>query len=499
MTTTSPPFPAGGAYYVDMAATWEALAYRPNTAQKRIHASEVRHRVNAAGRRLGKSTCAGRELMLDAMQAYLNRNVLHELGIRQEEWIVGPEYTDSEKEFRVFYNDCRRKGFPFDRPGTYYHPHGDMTISLWDGAFIVHAKSAKYPESLVGEGLHKVIMAEAAKMNEMVWQRFIRPTLADYTGQTLWNTTPEGTNWFYDIFLRGQDSDSPDWQSWQHPSWINRRIFRKKTTRQGVNTLLHLLREGEYHPSAVKELEVDPEIAAMAVDLTEESFEQEVGCSFTRKAGRVFKGWDEHKHVADLPYNPAWPMYIATDYGYTHPNVALFVQEGPHGHIHVIAEYYRKQRTKEEFAGDVLRDSRLAGFVRAARGLYPDPEDPSATRTLSERWNVPAVGGTGGPLQDRIDAIELALRFTNKHLDYDNPERIPWLRFDRSCAESIREFGLYSWPKKRRKNTTRDNPEDKDNHCPEALGRWFAGHRGLGGSPTTTMARVGRRAPRRRH
>lgn len=487
---------AGTALSIDVEATWGALRYAPNRAQAKVHASGARNRVNAAGRRTGKSTAAGHELVIGALEAYANQNVLDDLGIRHEEWIVGPNYTDSEKEFRVFYNDCRRVGMPFDKPGTYYTKQ-DMTVSLWGGRFIVSAKSGAHPETLVGEGLHRVHMAEAAKMKESVWERFVRPMLADFEGESLWNSTPEGKNWFYDIWQAGLDTRRPDWQSWRHPSWVNRRVFRKRTTRAGVDQLLELIESGAYDPiEHLPSLEVDPEIAAMAVDLTTAAFEQEVACSFVQMAGRVFKNWDQEVHVADLPYNPSWPLYIATDYGYTHPNVALFIQRGPFGDVHVIAEYYRTHRTDQEFAEDVMNDHRLKFLVPQAKGLYPDPEDPSATRTLSERWKVPSVGGTGGLLKDRLEAIELALRVRNRHLPYGHSERVPLLRVDRSCINMIREMDAYSWPEKRKDGKglpKKDHPKDEDNHCPEALGRWFAGHIGLGGGPSMSTVTMGRR------
>lgn len=495
----------GTELYIDVERVWADLGYRPNPAQKKVHGSVTRHRVNAAGRRTGKSTGAGHELTLAAMEAYSNRSVLEDLGIRHEEWIVGPNYTDSEKEFRVFYNDCKRAGLPLDKPGTYY-TKSEMQVSLWDGLFIVQGKSAAHPETLVGEGLHRVVMAEAAKMKESVWERFVRPMLADFEGESLWNSTPEGKNWFYEVWRSGMDPKNYDWQSFRHPSWVNRRVFRKKTTREDVDKLLLLVESGQYDKRLhLAELSVDPEIADMAADLTVAAFEQEVACSFTQMAGRVFKNWDEEVHVADLPYNPSWPLWVATDYGYTHPNVALFIQMGPFGDIHVIAEYYRTHRTEAEFAEDVLQDHRLKFLVPHVQGLYPDPEDPGATRTLCERWKVPSVGGTGGLLKDRLQAIELALRVKNRHLPYGHQERVPRLRVDRSCRHTIAEMDAYSWPEKRTTGSDKrtiskknDRPKDENDHTPEALGRWFAGHLGTGGGPTIDSVHIGRSNPRRR-
>lgn len=484
---------------------WKELGYRPNLAQRKVHRSRTRHRVNCAGRRTGKSVSGGREMMPWCLTARAMKPMLDEIGVRAEYWIVGPNYTDSEKEFRVFYNDARRLGMPFDKPGTYYDPKGNMSVSLWGGSFILHAKSGAHPESLVGEGLHGVVMSEAAKLKESVWQRFIRPTLADFVGESVWNTTPEGKNWFYDIYQLGQDPHQTEWESWRHPSWVNTHVFRKQTTPEDIAQMKLIL---ERDVSGAEEatlacLQVDPEILAMARDLTPEAFAQEVEASFSEHVGRVFKRWDEDKHVADLPYNPSWPLFIATDYGYVDPNVALFIQPGPHGQIHVIGEYYRTHRTPEEFAYDVLNDSRLSWLVKNAKGIYPEPADPGATETLCQKWGLPAFGGTQSPLKPRLEAIEKKLRHVNPHLPWEHEERIPLLRFDRSCKYGRYEMDAYKWPDKRRglgPNGT-EVPEDKDNHVPEALGRFFAGHgliEGTAAVVSDAFGRAGRRAPRRR-
>ena len=496
MNATEPP---PSAYTLDLGALWPALRYTPHVAQRKLHASYARHRVIAAGRRMGKSTAGAREIFPRALEAYANQGMLEELGIRYEGWIVGPNYTDGEKLFRVFYNDARRLGLPFDKPGTYYTKQ-DMTISLWRGMFLLHVKSGAHPESLVGEGNHFAVMTEAAKMKESVWERFVRPTLADFEGESWWDSTPEGRNWFYRLYRAGQDPENKEWESWRHPSWLNRSVFRQRTTREGVRQLKELIGQGytgkEYLASLG--LEVDSEILSLAVDLTPEAFGQEIECNFSDMVGRVFKDWDEEVHVQDLPYIPSWPLFLATDYGYTDPNVCLFIQVGPFGDIRVIAEYYRTQRTDSQFAQDVIQDERLGRLISAAKVLFPDPEDPGATRTLSEAWGVGVATDTGGPLIDRIRAIQKTLRQRNRHLPWGHPERAPQLLVDRSCTELIREMDAYSWPRKRLHTKGPEHPQDKDNHAPEALGRFFAGYGAAMLGPVISKANYGRgkRRPR---
>jgi len=446
------------ALVISKSRLWPKLLYAPNRAQRAIHASTARNRVVAAGRRTGKSTAGGRELVPEAYKAYMMRNYLADRDQRAEFWIVGPQYTDSEKEFRTFYNSCKKLKLPFDKPGTYYDKRGgDMTVSLWGGRFLVTAQSAKYPDHLVGEGLHGVIMAEAAKMKERIWQQYIRPTLVDFRGWALFSSTPEGRNWYYTLWRRGQNGVDPAWASFRFPSWANEVIFPLGKD--------------------------DPELAALCSDLSDEMVEQEINAQFREFVGQVFKAWDEEWHVRPLTYQPTWPLYLATDYGWTNPNVCLFVQVDPFDRVYVIDEYYQTHRSPEEMAQDLVdgtHSTRHPALVRAATHLFPDPAQPGASHTLAEKLKVRVMANTGGELNVRLELIRKWLKDENPHLPYDHPDRRPLLIVDPRCKHTIEEFEAYRYPKTREESVQNEAelPMKKDDHTPEALGRFFAGHFG---------------------
>jgi hypothetical protein len=452
-----------------------------------VHASAARHRVNAAGRRFGKSNIGGHELTVASLEAKTRARLLEDLGIRQEYWIVGPNYTDAEKEFRVLYNDLKRLKVPFDRPGTYNDPKsGSMQISLWDGRYLVSAKSAAHPESLVGEGLHGVIMAEAAKMKGSVWSKYIRPTLSDFQGWSLWSSTPEGRNHFFEMWEMGQDPANTEWASFKSPSWLNYYVFRHGVTEKQLEILKH----PNGGPAAAITAGIDPEIAGMYAELGPIMFGQEVECSFSQYAGLVYSDFDEEVHVRDLQYNPTLPVYIATDYGYTNPNVALFIQVDIWDNVYIIGEYYQRLRTEEEFATDVLSDPRLGPLVRAATRLYPDPEDPGATRVLANKWKVQPMSGTGGLIKDRVNLIRKHIKISNTHLPFGHIDRQPKLFVDRSCTVFREEMSKYRYPENKSEiREAQENPLKKDDHAPEALSRFFGGYYG---SSTRGRTRVRR-------
>jgi hypothetical protein len=470
-------------------SVWDRIYYQPHPGQRTVHRSKARHRVGSMGRRFGKSVIGGHELTLEAIATHHMQSRLRDAGHRREFWIVGPEYTDAEKEFRVFYNDLARMHMPFDRPGTYNNPEsGDMVVSLWGGLFLVHAKSAKYPATLVGEGLSGVVLSEAAKLKQSVWTKYIRPTLADFKGWSLWLSTPEGKNFFYEAWQRGQDPNQPAWDSWRMPSWVNNHVFPEGATPEGITAMLEFMRKGELTPDVQRTLDVDPEVIDMAMEMTEEKFNQEIAADFTEFVGRVFKDFDEEVHVRDLKYDPDLPLYLACDYGWTNPFVMLFIQVDVWDNVYVIAEY----RATRKDINDIAAELADVPFISKAITLYPDPAAPGDTVILEKKLKVKANTSTGGELKWRLELIRQKLKITNTHLEWQHPERVPKIFFDRKCHGLIYEFNEYRFPDNNSETRpNKEEPMDKDDHGPEALGRFFRGYYGPpAGNPNKGRARV---------
>jgi hypothetical protein len=442
-------------FTLNKAAAFNKVGYTPNRAQRPLHLSHARHKIAAMGRRTGKSTSGGHELYIEAVKTRMLKAHLESIGKRREFWIVGPEYTDSEKEFRTVYNALKSRDAPFDKPGTYYDAHsGDMQISMYDGRFMIIGKSAMHPERLVGEGLDGVIMAEAAKIKEGIWTKFVRPMLADTRGWSQHNSTPEGKNWFYELWMKGQSGIEEDYDSWRLPSWYNQFIFPL----------------GRH----------DPEILAMERDLATETFNQEIAALFTEFAGRVFKDFDDEIHVKDLYYDPQWPLYACCDYGFTNPFVWLLLQVDIWGNVYVLEELYEPGLTIDE-AGVEIQTRGLC--PRGVRGFYPDPASPGDTRALEKLLHVKAQGGTGGELEIRLRLIRAMLKERNKHLPEGHPDRLPRLLINRKCTSTIRDMNDYRYPKTAQEAEASDKnapekPLKKNDHAPEALGRFMVGYFG---------------------
>jgi hypothetical protein len=475
------------------------IAWDPHAAQEEVVSSPARFKAVAAGRRFGKSDIGGHLLIPEFFLTYPQTATLLDTGKRREFWIVGPEYSDAEKEFRVIYNSLKKLGVPFDRPGTYYNAEaGELDLSCCQGTFQVHGKSAKYPGTLVGEGLSGVILAEAAKLKEVVWTKYIQPTLADFVGWALLTSTPEGRNWFYKLWQAGQDPRNTDWASWRFPAWLNYYVYKTKTSARDVRKIQRLLRRHD-HPSQdviQKMFQVDSEILSRLMSMTEETFNQEIAAMFTEFVGRVFKMFEEEYHVRDLKFNPEWKTVAFVDYGFTNPNVWLLAQIGHWGEINVIDELYEPGLTALEFAAEIKRRGLAPSSLVT---FYPDPASPGSTRQLEQTLGVkhtPSPDKDGEGLKERLDAIRLALKPMLSHVDADAPGNRPRLLFDRKCVHTAREFDIYRYPEKRTDETNgAELPMKKDDHTPEAIGRYFAAE----GTPAdeasharTSTANIGR-------
>jgi len=360
----------------------------------------------------------------------------------------------------------KKQDMPFDRPGTYNNPdQGDLKISIWDGAFQVEGKSARYHESLDGEGLCGVELVEAAKLKSFIWGKYIRPALADERGWSLQTSTPEGKNWFYRHYLRGQDPKFRSWASWRMPAWRNDVIY----------------------PGGRD----DPEIQDMKKEMSAERFNQQVAAMFTDFVGRVFKDFEEEMHVRDLIYRPDLPLFGACDYGFTNPFVWLVIQVDVWDNVYVLAELRRQRKD----INDIARDLDSWTLAKNAREFFPDPAEPGDTVILEKKLRVPANHETGGELKHRLDLIREHLKFDPSSEGHPDEKREPKLFINRSCTELIQEMLDYRYPDTAEEavRAPSEAPMDKDDHGPEALGRFFRGYFGPPeGQPTQGRAVVRR-------
>lgn len=457
----------GAGKILDKAKYFEGIGYQPHESQWEVHDDTHRHKVLCIGRRWGKT-------LLGALEVEPRAFVKNFLGEAQRGWIVGPNYDDCEKEYRIVYDHFKALGIE-DVSDKFLNnvDNGNMHIHTSWG-FDLECKSAMHPETLVGEGLDFVLMVEAGRQKRKTWTEYIRPTLSDKKGWSLHTGVPEGTSdtsLLYSLWQRGQSPQTSrgtvnPWKSWRMPSWTN--IISFPGGRQ------------------------DPEILDAEDDLTADEFSRQYEAKFVERVGRVMQEWDDELHISDLKYQRGLPLYMAIDYGYTNPFVILWIQVDAFNNVYVIRERRWTLKDTVTVAHEIKSDPLDGLLAKAMVAMYPDPAEPDDTETMKTALQKPARANTGGLLKTRLDLIRQHLKVQNQHLEEGHVDRKPKLMVDRKCRELAWEMREgYRWPEHKSEiKSESENPMDKNNHSVEALGRFFKGYMSVVGSGTEMTRHV---------
>lgn len=419
-------------------AYWDAVSYTPQPKQMLFHNSPARFRVPVCGRRFGKSTMAGHDL---APKMFLPN---------RQYWIVGPTYDLGEKEFRPLWIGLIRQmklGRDKRVKGRYSKRAGEMWIEMPWGTRL-EVRSAQHPESLVGEGLDHVIMSESAKHKQDTWDRFIRPALSDKRGSADFPTTPEGQNWLYQLWLLGQDEKfQKHYESWRFPSWDNLVMY-----------------PGGYD---------DPEMELLRLTTDPVAFEQEYGADFASFVGKIFGEWDDSVHIKRHKFNPAWPNYIAFDWGFTAPLAAIEFQIDPFDNVYIWREHFKTHTILDEHIKILKAREQPRGYRLDL--CFGDAADPAAIEEVSMKFRY-CIGDPESKLgkyrwREGIDLVKSFLRTYEVGIEdeYGTPILKPKLYVSPDCPRIRYEFNNY----KARPGTAGRSPEDVspnvDDHGLDAL------------------------------
>lgn len=416
---------------------WKAIGYEPHPKQMEFHESGARFKVAVCGRRFGKSRMAAAEVEPRLLGAEPTRG-----------WIVGPEYKTGEKEFRYIWQDLiltmKLKQLGLVKRAAYNMRTGEMYIEMKNGSR-VDVMSAEHADGLVGEGLHWVIVAEAAKQNPQIWDKYIRPALADYKGTAIFPSTPEGFNWYYEAYKRGQDKREPEWDSWRYPSWMNPHVY----------------------PGGFEDAEIQGQLRTP----DDPHFWQEIGADFRSVVGLIYPEWSQEKHVRIVEYNPDLPVDIAYDPGFANAFAGLYIQQSPMDDLYVIGEHYERQKTRYQNVGLMKEHVDKMGWnVRCA---YGDQADPDTAATFREIMGVPAVAMEEAKAWSQgCDAVKDFLAAPGS-----GDAR---LFVDNSCLNFIREIEAYKTKQPARGRDPLENLKEeahkKDDHLMDAL-RYYVMHK----------------------
>ena len=174
----------------------------PHDTQRGILETAKRWNVLALGRRAGKTTLGTYLLMETALQG------------KPAAWFA-PTYKNLSETWRTF--SYRLK------PAIRVRNTQERRLELYSGGTIDFWSLDRNPDLVRGRAYGRIIVDEAAIIRDLkaVFYLVLRPTLTDFTGDSWFLSTPRGYGDFHDLFLQGQSSEFPDWQSWQMTSYSN--------------------------------------------------------------------------------------------------------------------------------------------------------------------------------------------------------------------------------------------------------------------------------------
>jgi hypothetical protein len=169
----------------------------PHINQQNILDSNSRFRVVMCGRRFGKSELSQIEIISNAL---MGKRVAY----------ITPTY----KLAKTFF-DQLVKVVSFDSNRS------DLTIKFPNDGSIEFYTGERL-DGLRGRKFHLAVIDEASFIPDLEegWLNSIRPTLTDYKGKGLFLSTPKGKNFFYSLYMKGENREN-DWESFKFTTYDN--------------------------------------------------------------------------------------------------------------------------------------------------------------------------------------------------------------------------------------------------------------------------------------
>lgn len=174
----------------------------PHAAQRPVIDSTARFKVMNCGRRFGKTVIAAKIAVSKTRQP------------RQMVWWVAPTYKIVKRGYAEILKQLPDGVLAKAAPPDTNFDAGRSVILHFKNGTKMEFYSAERPEGMLGAAVDFCIMDEAAIMPARIWNQIVSPTLIDHKGGALMISTPRGHNWFYEVWLKGQDELEELWASW---------------------------------------------------------------------------------------------------------------------------------------------------------------------------------------------------------------------------------------------------------------------------------------------
>lgn len=414
---------------------FDRLGYYPHAPQCDFHLSPERFRMIIAGTRGGKSLAAAMEVL-----PYLFAGATRV-------WIVGQNYSLTEKEFRYVYNQMTSQevldmfhGITPLENAVYNESQGNMFIRTKWGS-TVKCISLERPGGAFGEEVDLIVMSEAAQIKnpKTLYQQVLRGRMASRLGYLIIPTTPAGRKpkhdpdeWLFGMYKKGLDPEEPEYFTREWPSWENPTFLEDPyKLRQELDALI---------------------------------FAEQYEGKFVVFAGSVYSKFNADIHVLQPFAIPKhWHRYEAIDPGFRGEFawVAAVVSES--GNIYIVDEYSDQEMLFKDRV-EQIKNHRCEEYgiphgmwdIFARKNnirttLYIDPEDPQCLAELMA-LGLPGLRANNNVMVG-VDRVARRLNWTSTHT--------PSIYVTSDCPSTVECFEKHSWGEK---NSTDIRKPANDNY-----------------------------------
>lgn len=244
----------------------------------------------------------------------------------------------------------------------------DKEIHLINGSMIKFG-SISQANSCVGRSYDLILFDEAA-LDPKGMEAFniqLRPTLDKPNSKAIFISTPRGTNYFYEFYMRGFSDKYPRWAS-VHSTWKD----NPRTSEEDIQEARNAMSRAE--------------------------FKQEYEADFTTFEGQIFEGFDPDKHVincheVDMPQG--FDTIMGIDAGYKDATTGLVMRYNfADEKFYIMWEYLENEKTTQQHAAAlydayegydtdfVFCDSAAAQFRADLAEMYDLPSNPATKSVL---------------------------------------------------------------------------------------------------------------------
>jgi PBSX family phage terminase large subunit len=396
------------------------IPYKPHQYQRLLHNDPGRFKIVAGGRRVGKTVACLQEAIRHCLS---NDNQLCF-------WIAPTYHMAKEVGFEEF-----TKYISILKPAIFSIHHTQLKVTFINGS-VLYFKGADNPDSLRGRGITLAIFDEGAFVKPEVWTKIIRPALSDRQGKVILISTPNGFNWFKDIWDKGDD--------WSKYLWTTE-----------LNPLIS-----------------DEELLAVRREISANEYRQEYLAEFITKTGRVYDEWTGENIIPrGFPEDKEHDIFLGLDFGFAgYTAIAFFaVERATNNRVIQFDELYVSRKQMDEII-QLIR-IKLAEYSLSQANVemcYTDPAG-NADELSSGLSPVDMLRNAGFKVLNKGSTINAGIALVRSFIK----NSLGQIRYfvTENCTESIRCFNGYQYKEdKKKEEALKDGVHD---HLMDAIRYFF--------------------------